>query len=78
MTESASVFYGQRRPQVARGSLASKARFEADEQSIRLDLVLGSVNDLSLYQDWLSSARNVGSRMTPVEKQESRELAGNP
>jgi hypothetical protein len=78
MIEGSALFYEVRQLQVGRGALASKARWAADEQSIRLDLVLGAVSDLSLYQDWLASARVAGASMTAAEKARSRELAGNP
>lgn len=78
MTESPGVFYGERKAQVARGTLASRARWAADEQAIRLDMILGSVGDLSNYQDYLASARIAGASMNAAEKQRARELSRNP
>jgi hypothetical protein len=78
MSNDSSIFYGDRKKQVARGALAVKARWAADEERIKLDVVLGSPNDLTNYQDYLESARIAGSTMNAAEKQRARELSRNP
>lgn len=71
-------YYDGKAKQQNRGTLATKARWEAEDWRINLDAMLGKPEDCSMYHDCITSARDAGSRMTAAERAEARELSRNP
>lgn len=71
-------YYDRKHRQQTNGVLATKARWEAEDWRINLNLILGAPEDLSTYADCLAGARQEGLHMDASQRAEARWLASNP